>query len=276
MCFLGLKVVVVALVALRGDSGPMDTRPRYEQVAVHLRGRIASGELKPGERLPSENQLSAELEVSRDVARKALQLLVNEGLIESWGRQQGYVVRDVQPLTYHATKSELASRRQNATADIWMTDVTEAGRRPSIALTVYSAQPSVEVADLLGITTKDMVAIRRRLRLVDDQAYAISTAHFPPWAVKMVPELASPLDLQPGPVALLTKAGHEQARIMDRIKLRMPSPDERDTLRVPRGVPLAEHIRTAYDERETAIRVTTTILPGDRWTLEYEVHPRDV
>jgi GntR family transcriptional regulator len=254
----------------------VDTKPRYEQVAIRLRGRISSGELNPGDRLPSENQLSTELDVSRDVARKALQLLVNEGLIESWGRQQGYRVRDVQPLTYHATRSELASRRKKAMADIWMTDVIEAGRRPAIALSVYMDHPSPEVAELLGIEEDDRVAIRRRLRLVDDQAYAISVAHFPPWAVAKVPELAQSTDLQPGPASLLSAAGHEPAKIADRIRLRMPSPEERDILRLPPGVPIAEHIRTPYDENGTAIRVTVTILPGDRWTLEYEVNPRDV
>ena len=254
----------------------MDTKPRYEQVALRLRARISSGELGPSDRMPSENQLSAEMDVSRDIARKALQLLVNEGLIESLGRQQGYRVRNVQPLTYHATRSELASRRRAASADIWMTDVIEAGRRPAIALSVYADTPPKEVAELLDVNPNGKVTVRRRLRLVDDQAYAISVAYFPPWAVKKVPELASPADLQPGPASLLSQAGHEPARIMDRIHLRMPTPDERDILRMPPGVPVAEHIRTPYDEGGAAVRVTVTVLPGDRWTLEYEMDPRDV
>ncbi|WP_189062039.1 GntR family transcriptional regulator [Longimycelium tulufanense] len=254
----------------------MDTKPRYEQVALELREQISAGELAPGDRLPSENQLSDKMGVSRDVARKALQLLVNEGLIESWGRQQGYRVRDIQPLTYYATKSELASRRSKATNDIWMTDVMETGRRPAIALSVYMAQPSPEVAELLKIADDETVAVRRRLRMVDDQPYAISVAHFPTWALKKVPELAHPVDLQPGPAALLTKVGHEPDRIVDRIRLRMPTPEERDTLRLPPGVPVAEHIRTPYDRNGNAIRVTVTVLPGDRWTLEYEVNPNDI
>lgn len=273
---LGIKRLYVALAAPTGESGRVDTKPRYEQVALRLRGRIASGELSPGDRMPSENQLSTEMGVSRDVARKALQLLVNEGLVESLGRQQGYRVRDVQPLTYHATRSELASRRRGASVDIWMTDVMEAGRRPAIALSVYTDKPSAEVAELLGVEQSEEVVVRRRLRLVDDQAYAISTAHFAPWAIKKVPELASPVDLQPGPAALLSNAGHDPVRIMDRIRLRMPTPDERDILRMPPGVPVAVHLRTPYDEAGTPVRVTVTILPGDRWTLEYEVNPRDI
>lgn len=254
----------------------MDTRPRYEQVALHLRGRIASGELKADDRLPSENQLSNELGVSRDVARKALQLLVNEGLIESWGRQQGYRIRVVQPLTYHATTSESAKRRQSATADIWLTDVAETGRRPAIALSVYTDKPTTAVAELLDVALDETVTIRRQLRMVDDHPYAISTAYFPPWAVRQVPELAHPTDLQPGPAGLLSKCGHDPVRILDRIHLRMPTPDERDVLRVPLGIPVAEHLRVPYDNAGSAVRVTVTLLPGDRWTLEYEVNPREV
>ncbi|WP_189172130.1 GntR family transcriptional regulator [Pilimelia anulata] len=253
----------------------MDDKPRYEQVALRLRGRISSGELKPGDRLPSENQLSAEMDVSRDVARKGVLLLVNEGLVESLGRQQGYRVRDVQPLTYHATRSEQVSRRRDAKLDIWMTDVIEAGRRPAISLSVYMDTPPNEVAELLGMDAGDQAAVRRRLRLVDDQAYAISIAYFPPWAVAKIPDLALPIDLQPGPAALMAQCGHGTARIVDRIHLRMPTPEERDILRLPLGVPVAEHVRTPYDGDGAACRVTVTTLPGDRWTLEYEVNPND-
>jgi len=156
-----------------------------------------------------------------------------------------------------------------------MTDVTETGRRAAVALTVYRDRAPAEVAGLLDIPPDAEVAIRRRLRLVDDQAYAISVAYFPPWAVDKVPALATPVDLQPGPAALLTAAGHEPVRILDRIRLRMPLPEERNVLRLPPGVPIAEHIRTPYDADGRAIRVTVTSLPGDRWTMEYEVNPQD-
>ena len=46
-----------------------------------LHGKIMSGEIRPGEKLPSENELSAEYGVSRQTVRKALQILQNEGYI---------------------------------------------------------------------------------------------------------------------------------------------------------------------------------------------------
>ncbi|MBD3173910.1 MAG: GntR family transcriptional regulator [Armatimonadia bacterium] len=62
-------------------------RPRLsDQVASSLRDKIASGELIPGERLPSERELSTLYDVSVPVFREAAALLVRENLIE---RHQG-------------------------------------------------------------------------------------------------------------------------------------------------------------------------------------------
>ena len=45
-------------------------RKAYEQVADQLLKMINSGELKPGDRLPSEAELAAELGVSRTTVRE--------------------------------------------------------------------------------------------------------------------------------------------------------------------------------------------------------------
>lgn len=59
----------------------MDKKLKYYDLMEDLRKQIIVGEIKPGEKLPSENQLSAEYEVSRQTVRKALQILQNEGYI---------------------------------------------------------------------------------------------------------------------------------------------------------------------------------------------------
>ena len=51
-------------------------------IADALRARIASGELGPGDQLPSENDLAAELGYSKPTVREALRILETEGLIE--------------------------------------------------------------------------------------------------------------------------------------------------------------------------------------------------
>lgn len=59
-------------------------RPRrtFEEVAAQLREMLVSGQLKPGDRLPSERDLSAQLGVSRSALREALRMLENNGMLE--------------------------------------------------------------------------------------------------------------------------------------------------------------------------------------------------
>ena len=55
--------------------------PKYQELTEQLRLQIVSGEIAPGQKLPSENTLSAQYQVSRQTVRKALAILQNEGYI---------------------------------------------------------------------------------------------------------------------------------------------------------------------------------------------------
>jgi GntR family transcriptional regulator len=59
---------------------PYSSEPRYRQLAAILRGQIERGELRPGDRLPSQVTLVQEYGVARMTAGKAIQVLVDEGL----------------------------------------------------------------------------------------------------------------------------------------------------------------------------------------------------
>jgi GntR family transcriptional regulator len=61
---------------------PNASEPLYQQMARQLRQRIAGGQLKPGEQLPSARELSAELGVNFLTVVKVYQLLEQEGLVE--------------------------------------------------------------------------------------------------------------------------------------------------------------------------------------------------
>lgn len=70
--------------------------PRYQQVKDWLVDRIGSGELRPDDRTPSENELVAALGVSRMTANRALRELAAEGVLR---RVQGLgtFVADARP-----------------------------------------------------------------------------------------------------------------------------------------------------------------------------------
>lgn len=65
--------------------------PLYLQLAETLREQIRSGIFLPGERIPTESDLSTSFGLSRITVRQALALLAKEGLIERFPRRGTFV-----------------------------------------------------------------------------------------------------------------------------------------------------------------------------------------
>jgi GntR family transcriptional repressor for pyruvate dehydrogenase complex len=76
---------------------PLDPKPSAsERVAEKLLSLISSGNIAPGDKLPSENELSKALQVSRPVVREALRGLAMMGIVAT--RQGGgCYVTDLKP-----------------------------------------------------------------------------------------------------------------------------------------------------------------------------------
>lgn len=62
---------------------PPQYGPEYRRIAAELRTEIESGELQPGDALPSEAALMARYGVSRNTARQALTELEGAGLVDT-------------------------------------------------------------------------------------------------------------------------------------------------------------------------------------------------
>lgn len=61
----------------------IDNRKVYEKVVEQIQRNILNGELKKGDKLPSERELSELMNISRASIREALRVLENMGVIES-------------------------------------------------------------------------------------------------------------------------------------------------------------------------------------------------
>jgi len=55
--------------------------PSYKQLADQLRDAISSGEISPGEALPSLSQMVTETGLSMSTVQRAVRVLVGEGLV---------------------------------------------------------------------------------------------------------------------------------------------------------------------------------------------------
>lgn len=83
--------------------GVTRVRSAYEQVAEQLRELIVTGKLTPGDRLPSESELTQAFGVSRSTIREALRTLSSQHLLyTSRGVNGGSFVADIDPHSIRA------------------------------------------------------------------------------------------------------------------------------------------------------------------------------
>jgi GntR family transcriptional repressor for pyruvate dehydrogenase complex len=73
-------------------AGSINALSLTDSAAARVAERINSGEIKPGQRLPSERALAAELDVSRPALREALRALQSAGLVQSRQKSGWYVL----------------------------------------------------------------------------------------------------------------------------------------------------------------------------------------
>ena len=89
--------------------GALDRRPVSEQVVERITAMIKSGNLAPGDRLPTERQMGAAFGISRPTLREALKALTLTGILES--RQGGrYTVTEMSPRRLIAPFNAILSR----------------------------------------------------------------------------------------------------------------------------------------------------------------------
>lgn len=149
---------------LRIDLDHSSPVPLYHQMAKAIEKNIESGALAPGERLENEIALAERLRVSRPTARRALQQLVDLGMLV---RKRG-VGTQVAPVRVRR-KVDLTSLSD---------DLAGSGRTPTTTVLEYSAGPgSAEITEVLEIPLGSEVVTVRRLRYADGEPLALMTNH---------------------------------------------------------------------------------------------------
>ncbi|WP_433497418.1 GntR family transcriptional regulator [Sphaerimonospora sp. CA-214678] len=242
----------------------------YQQVAAEVRRAIYTGELAPGDQIPTEADLMEAHGVSRNTVRLALGELENEGLILRM-RRRGTFVRERRPLLMRP-QDEFPSRDQEVERrlDSFVHAVTAEGREPDQNIEVSIVEPPEDVATRLALADGALAVVRRRLRFVDGQPYNTNDSYFPLDLVADS-EIARPGNITRGANRVLEELGHPQTRVVDDISARMPTSDETLRLRLEPGTPVIVHVRVGYDGEETPVRVAVSVLPADKHLIRYEL-----
>ena len=141
--------------------------PLYYQVAQHLESAIGRGDIPPGTLFGNEVALADDLGLSRPTMRRAMQYLVDKGLIV---RRRGVGTRVVQPTVRRPL--ELTSLHD---------DLARSGQDPvTVVLALDSVQAHGQLADALRVETGVEVLRIDRLRSAGDRPIAKLTNYLPP------------------------------------------------------------------------------------------------
>ena len=229
--------------------------PRYVQMVNAIQQRIESSTYPPGSLLPSENQLIAEFGVSRTTVTRALNLLRQDGWIDS---QQGKG-------TFVRGRPADAGRVREGQVLLDRADSDPHTR----LLGAGTARPPGRVAEALGVAETATAVYRRLLTVEPDGTPAeLVTAWFPP-------DVASGTLLgSADPIAEGVRE-HLRARkrlrvdhLTQRVTARLPTAEEAKALDVPRRTPVLGVLVLACDAAGRPVQVTDAVLPGDRHELE--------
>ncbi|MCL2884886.1 MAG: GntR family transcriptional regulator, partial [Oscillospiraceae bacterium] len=118
----------------------MEKTTRYRKIYNDLLGQIRSGQLKPGDKVPTEEQLSATYSVSRITSKKAVEMLAGEGLVTRTPGRGTFVAPAARaPSDKAAPGGKSASLRPGKSASDRSADGTAAaGPRPLLAGVIMS------------------------------------------------------------------------------------------------------------------------------------------
>jgi GntR family transcriptional regulator len=163
-------------------AGPLDKDlpvPLYHQLQEVVRAQIESGIRRPGEQLPTEDELARQFGVSKITVRQALQNLAHLKYItrrHGRGTFVGHKKFDHGPRELLSFTEEM--RRHGLEAD-------------SRILSQGTERAGASVAEALGVPERSLVFVLKRLRIAGGEPVTLQTAYIPA-------ELAPALELTPG------------------------------------------------------------------------------
>jgi DNA-binding GntR family transcriptional regulator len=229
--------------------------PLYFQVAQAVQAAIEAGKLPPGSRLDNEIQLADELGLSRPTMRKAMEYLVDKGLII---RRRGIGTTIVQPkvrrpLQLSSLYDDLRTGGQQPTTDVLSLDVVPA---PAEVAATLGLEPGTEVHEIV------------RLRSAAGRPIARMTNYLPTTLPGLgVGQLTAAALEATGLYRVLRAAGVHLHAADQTISARKATAEESRLLEEPRGAALLTMQRVAYDDHGQVVEFGSHVYAASRYSF---------
>jgi GntR family phosphonate transport system transcriptional regulator len=226
------------------------------QIVGKLQGDIASGGLKPGNRLPTEADLSARFGVNRHTVRRALEELSRDGLVRVEQGRGSFVAEDV--LDYNVEARTRFSE--------W---IRKHNKEPSgIVRQLREISADQRIAAGLGIRGGSRVVVLERLGFADDRPVSLARHYFPALRLK---GMLQALQATPRITEALRSVGvDDYLRQQTRVTARLPTQTEADLLRTARNRPVLVTENVNVDRVGTIVEFALGCYPTPRVQIVFE------
>ncbi|HEX3026101.1 MAG TPA: GntR family transcriptional regulator [Clostridia bacterium] len=224
--------------------------PLYRQLIDSIKHDITTGELKPGDQIPSEIELSEEYQVSRLTVRNAVSILAEEGLVEKVQGKGTYVHSQPQrSLDYALGTTKIALNRGIRLS----TKTLQAG---------YT-RANQEQADFFNISPESKLVMIRRVRYLNGYPSILETLYFTPeFELLMTEDLNQSLySLLGDKYHIVPGKGHKCFEIC------FADRDESENLCVPAGTPLILCSDGILDTTGNPLHTAKTVYRTDRFKV---------
>jgi len=219
-------------------------QPLYQQIKGLLTQRLESGEWRPGEAIPSEQDLAAQFSVSQGTVRKAIDELAGENIVI---RRQG---KGTFVATHTETKSSmfrfLRMRRNDGQNEYPASELFDVKR----------GRVSAEIGRLLDLKAGDAILILRRLLRYGGEPTVLDEITLPAALFKGLTK--ERFDAYEGSMYgfFETEFGVRMLRAEEQIKAVAADPITAEALRVGMGSPLlcVERIAYTYGDKPVEFR----------------------
>lgn len=225
--------------------------PLWFQMAECLEHAIVTGAIPQGSLLDNEIAMSERMGVSRPTMRRAMEQLVDRGLVV---RRRGIGTRVVQPKVRRPL--ELTSL---------FDDLSATGQKPTTELLRFEAMDSTpEVSGHLGIEDGSEVVLIERLRSARDEPIARMTNYLP---ADVVTFEAQALE-SGGLYELLRRSGVRLHSAVQTVGARNASAAEARQFGEPRGSALLTMERQTSDDRGRIVEFASHLYVASRYSFE--------
>lgn len=234
--------------------------PRYMRLQRLIRDAVEDHRLAAGEALPSERDLCDQFGVSRVTIRKAIDGLVDEGLLE---RRQGAGTFVTGRGVYAGGRVE----KSFSTLSSFSEDMLSRGREPGNSwLDCAEGAVNPEEALALGLSPGSPVYRLRRIRYADGEPMALEQATVPGWGLPSLKAIGSSL------YGALARSGNRPVHALQRVRAISFNEEQAALLGVAPGDPCLFIERRAFVADGRAIEVTHSWYRGDAYDLVAELH----